>query len=164
MSREDFYYSTDNEKYVPIKTDISIKHSNTVNPKSKNKIGYVFDTDSDKFRLKEIPKNLTIYYASQSNASDDDDDELNSESTDSQITSESIQSSDNDVGDYWIQDDVSSSVRSSDLLELSKYSVKYSLNKISDEVLYLCNVKKYLSDDDYNATKVKINEILSRMC
>ena len=64
MSKNNFYYSTDKGKYIPIKTDLDIIHSNLANTakESSNKIGYIYDTDLKDYTMTPMSKNIDVYY------------------------------------------------------------------------------------------------------
>jgi hypothetical protein len=59
---DNFYFSTDKNKYVPIKTDLDIRHSDVMNTskKSDNKIGLIYNTDTNNYQLKSVPKHMKI--------------------------------------------------------------------------------------------------------
>lgn len=62
QKNNNFYYSTDQNKYIPIQTNLNIIHSNTMNTseKSENKLGYIYNSDTNKYDFKEVPKHMYI--------------------------------------------------------------------------------------------------------
>lgn len=59
---DNFYFSTDTNKYVPIKTNLDIRHTNVMNTskKSDNQIGLVYNTDTSDYQIKSVPKHMKI--------------------------------------------------------------------------------------------------------
>ena len=59
---DNFYFNTDQNKYIPIKTNLNILHKNDIDTsnKSDNKIGLVYNTDTSNYELKSIPKHMKI--------------------------------------------------------------------------------------------------------
>lgn len=216
MSKNNFYYSTDKGKYIPIKTNLDILHSDKSNTseKSKNKIGYIYDTDTKEYSMKSIPKNMKVYYGNHPNGFNKNSLPENTDtssytpenidsSTDSNTSTDTSTSSKNTNNYYTnsytstspentsigtsigtsIRKDFDNSQYYSDInipgdstnstnnscnyinnSSLEKYSVSNSLRNISDEVIYLCNIKKYISENSYKDIKDKIKNILDNLC
>ena len=59
---DNFYFNTDQNKYVPIKTNLNILHKNDIDTsnKSNNKIGLIYNTDTNSYEYKSIPKHIKI--------------------------------------------------------------------------------------------------------
>ena len=62
MSKENFYYNVDLNKYVPIKTDLDILHSNKGRSakNSDNKIGLVYNNELNTHQFKSMPKHMKL--------------------------------------------------------------------------------------------------------
>ena len=205
--------------YEYILGKLNIIHSNVANTaeKSSNKIGYIYDTDTQDYAMKSIPKHMNVYYeknptgnfdTSQYNpnyqavdtkenqdfdtaeyyssipsiSSDESRDWFSDQHSSDQHSSDqpSAQSSDqhstdqsSDYSSYKSSDQHStdqssdySSYKSSDyeMKQLIQYSIDHSLNNIYDEIINLCNVKKYISQNKYDEIQTKIHDIINKQC
>jgi hypothetical protein len=79
---DNFYFDTDKNKYIPIKTDFDIIHSNRINTtgKSDNKIGLIYSTDLKKHVFKDIPKHMNIINSTNSSKDNESKGESEGES------------------------------------------------------------------------------------
>jgi hypothetical protein len=142
---DNFYFSTDKNKYVPIKTDLDIRHSDVMNTskKSDNKIGLIYNTDTNNYQLKSVPKHMKIIK---------DVSEVSNISQNSQNPT----TNDFDISEYYSDVSLPSETSSYQSIYSNPYDSEFSTNSENSSVPYNLSVpNQSLSSDysDYNPFK-----------
>lgn len=173
---DNFYFSTDNNKYVPIKTDLDIRHTNFMNTvnKSDNKIGLVYNTDTSDYQLKSLPKHMKIIKnLNELTSSSSENSEPLSDYTDttdtnyfdkSQYYSDISIPSESESNFESKKESVNSNIfkQKSNFNEDLLKDVNISLDELNTQVISLCNKKHKLSNEYRNLVSLQINKILNR--
>jgi hypothetical protein len=185
---DDFYFSTDKNEYVPIKTKLKIHHTNIMNTpnKSNNKIGLVYNTDISKYQLKSTPKHMKIINKISKPESESESEyeyfDTSQYYSDISIPSEPSEQSTNSYDqsansydqsfNYEQNESERESVNSNPFKQSSKQNnqldtyilndINNSLSTLNTQVISICNKKKLLPDSFKPMVKREIIKILNK--